>query len=104
VDGWRCATGGRWVYEAGFMKRILLCLAGILPLTLGVGCGQKGALYLPPKNGTVVTRPAGGAGSSPQTPNQSSTPQDTGPATQSTKQPPDKNGQDSSTSQTPKSF
>lgn len=85
------------------MKRVLLCLAGIVPLILGVvGCGQKGALYLPPKNGTVVTRPAGGP--PPQTTNQSSSPQDTGPATQGTKQPPDKKDQDSSTSQTPKSF
>jgi predicted small lipoprotein YifL len=27
-------------------------------LTLISACGQKGPLYLPPKNGTVVTRPS----------------------------------------------
>jgi predicted small lipoprotein YifL len=108
------------------MKRVLICLAGTFPLTLAVvGCGQKGALYLPPKNGTVVTRPAGSGGTLPQTTNQSSSPQDTstlpsttpsestpsgtlkqdaGPATQSAKPPLDKSDQDSSTSQTPKRF
>jgi predicted small lipoprotein YifL len=105
------------------MKRLLLCLAGALPLTLVLGCGQKGGLYLPPRNGTVVTRPAGAAGTPPQTTNQTS-PRDTttlpstipsettpsgtlkqepGPATQSTggKQPTDKD-KDSATQQTPK--
>jgi predicted small lipoprotein YifL len=92
------------VYEAvgGFMKRMALCLAGILPLAFAVGCGQKGPLYLPPKNGTVVTRPAGGTETPPQTTNQSASPQDA--TTQGAKQPPDKNDKDSSTSQTPKSF
>jgi predicted small lipoprotein YifL len=106
------------------MKRVLLCLVGTLPLTWTVGCGQKGALYLPPRNGTVVTRPAGAAGSPPQTTNQSSSPQDTttlpstttsestpsgtlkqdaGPATQGAKQTPDKN-KDSSTQQPPKNL
>ena len=102
------------------MKRLLLCLAGALPLTLVMGCGQKGALYLPPRNGTVVTRPAGAAGTPPQSTNQTSTQgtttlpsttpseatpsatlkQDSGPATQGAV-PPDKN-KDSSTQQTPK--
>jgi len=29
------------------------------------GCGQKGALYLPDKNASVVTRPAGAASNTP---------------------------------------
>jgi predicted small lipoprotein YifL len=107
------------------MKPVLLCLAGALPLAFTVaGCGQKGPLYLPPKNGTVVTRPAGSAGAPPQT-NQSTSPQDAttlpstttsestpsgtlqqdaGPATQGAKKSPDKNDNESSTSQTPKRF
>jgi predicted small lipoprotein YifL len=119
-------TGGRCIFEATvFMKPVLLCLAGALPLAFTVGCGQKGPLYLPPKNGTVVTRPAGSAGAPPQTTNQSSSQQDTtaspstttsestpsgtlqqntGPATQGVKQPPDKNDSESSTSQPPKRF
>jgi predicted small lipoprotein YifL len=40
------------------VRRLLLCLAAALPLVMTVACGQKGPLYLPPKNGTVVTRPA----------------------------------------------
>jgi predicted small lipoprotein YifL len=32
-------------------------LAGCIALTLG-GCGQKGPLYLPDRDGSVVTRPA----------------------------------------------
>jgi predicted small lipoprotein YifL len=92
-------------------------LAGTLPLTFAVvGCGQKGALYLPPKNGTVVTRPAGGADAPPQdattlpsTTTSESTPsgtlkQNPGPATQSAKPAPDKNDQNSSTPQSPKRF
>ena len=107
------------------MKPVLLCLAGALPLAFTVGCGQKGPLYLPPKNGTVVTRPAGSAGAPPLTTNQPSSQQDTtaspstttsesapagtlkqdaGPATQGSKQPPDKSDNDSSTPQTPKRF
>jgi len=39
--------------------RLLLCFAAAVPLALTAACGQKGALYLPPRNGTVVTRPAG---------------------------------------------
>jgi len=45
------------------VKRLVLVSAvwasvAVIPL-LTAGCGQKGALYLPPRNGTVVTRPAG---------------------------------------------
>jgi predicted small lipoprotein YifL len=40
------------------VKRLLLCSAAALPLVMTAACGQKGPLYLPPKNGTVVTRPA----------------------------------------------
>jgi predicted small lipoprotein YifL len=39
----------------------VLCFVALLPLAITAACGQKGALYLPPKNGTVVTRPAGAA-------------------------------------------
>ena len=40
------------------MMRLVLGVAAVSLAT--AGCGQKGALYLPPKNGTVVTRPAAG--------------------------------------------
>jgi predicted small lipoprotein YifL len=46
--------------------KAVLCLAGAMLLALTAACGQKGALYLPPRNGTVVTRPAGAAGAPPQ--------------------------------------
>ena len=36
--------------------RILLSIA--IAAVGTAGCGQKGPLYLPPKNGTVITRPA----------------------------------------------
>jgi len=106
------------------MKRLLLCLAGAWSLTSVLGCGQKGPLYLPPRNGTVVTRPAGAAGTPPQTTNPSAAPQNstalpstttsestpsgtlkqnTGPATQDAEQSPDKN-KESSTQQTPKTL
>ena len=41
--------------------RLVLCFAALLTLAMTAACGQKGALYLPPRNGTVVTRPAGAA-------------------------------------------
>jgi predicted small lipoprotein YifL len=93
------------------MKRLVFCLTAVLPLTLTAACGQKGPLYLPPRNGTVVTRPASSVpapssntpSSTPQTTNQTpsqdttTTPstqsgsspsgalkQNTGPATQAT--------------------
>jgi predicted small lipoprotein YifL len=38
-------------------------------LVVGLGaCGQKGPLYLPDKGGDVVTRPAGQAQQTPQSP------------------------------------
>jgi predicted small lipoprotein YifL len=45
------------------MRHLMLCFAAVLPLAMTAACGQKGPLYLPPRNGTVVTRP-------PQTTNQ----------------------------------
>jgi predicted small lipoprotein YifL len=44
------------------MSRVLATWAGIACFSLLVaggvaGCGQKGPLYLPERNGTVVTRP-----------------------------------------------
>jgi predicted small lipoprotein YifL len=56
------------------MKRTVLFCAAIMPLVLTAACGQKGALYLPPRNGTVVTRPAGSGSTTPP-----STPQSTEP-------------------------
>ena len=46
--------------------KALLYLAAAMPLLLTAACGQKGALYLPPHNGTVVTRPADAASTPPQ--------------------------------------
>ena len=48
------------------MRRLILCLTAVLPLALTAACGQKGPLYLPPRNGTVVTRPAGSVPAAPQ--------------------------------------
>lgn len=40
--------------------RSALALMAISVAFLAIGaCGQKGALYLPERNGTVITRPAG---------------------------------------------
>ncbi len=46
-----------------WVRAVSLCAA----LAWTAGCGQKGALYLPDHNGSVVTRPAnsGPANSSP---------------------------------------
>jgi predicted small lipoprotein YifL len=64
----------------------MLCCAAFLPLVMTAACGQKGALYLPPRNGTVVTRPADSAPvPEPTTP--SNTPQTTNPSTQDTTSP-----------------
>jgi len=41
------------------VKALVLLCAAVIPLTMTAACGQKGPLYLPPRNGTVVTRPAG---------------------------------------------
>jgi predicted small lipoprotein YifL len=74
------------------MKRLVLCLMTVVPLALTAACGQKGPLYLPPRNGTVVTRPASAVpapssntpSSTPQTTNQSpSRDTTTTPSTQS---------------------
>lgn len=40
------------------------------------GCGQKGPLYLPDKNASVVTRPGAGAGAAQPAPAQPQQPQD----------------------------
>jgi predicted small lipoprotein YifL len=58
--------------KASASTRLLLCFAAAMPLALTAACGQKGGLYLPPRNGTVVTRPARATG----TPPQSTSPQD----------------------------
>jgi len=60
------------------MKTVVwtLALCGSVVIT---GCGQKGALYLPDKNASVVTRPAGAGANSPATtpaPAQPQQPQD----------------------------
>ena len=70
----------------------MLCFAAVLPLAMTAACGQKGALYLPPRNGTVVTRPAGSAPAptaapAPGSTTPSNTPQTTDQATQDTTSP-----------------
>jgi predicted small lipoprotein YifL len=40
------------------MSRAALLLVGALLSAAFAGCGQKGALYLPEKNGTAVSMPA----------------------------------------------
>ena len=83
---------------------------------LVAGCGQKGPLYLPDKNASVVTRPASSGattsapaaqpGSAPaNTPSGAAAPNgDTAPpvAPTPTKPPQDKNSDDSQSSATPK--
>jgi predicted small lipoprotein YifL len=61
------------------VKGLVLLCAAVIPLTMTAACGQKGPLYLPPRNGTVVTRPAGSNTTPPTTTQPSSTPQATGP-------------------------
>ena len=59
------------------MMRVVLLVSAF---ALTAACGQKGALYLPPKNGAVVTRPAGAASGSTApstTPAQTTSPSDT---------------------------
>src|SRR4030081_931713 len=88
------------------MRHLMLCFAAVLPLAMTAACGQKGALYLPPRNGTVVTRPAGSgptpAPASAPTPapapapgstTPSSTPQTTNQSTQDTTTSPSTPGQ-----------
>jgi predicted small lipoprotein YifL len=73
-------------------------------LAVTAACGQKGALYLPPKSGTVVTRPAPSTTQSPQTSDQGQASQSSpGPTAapnttppQPPPQPKDKNKQDDS--------
>jgi predicted small lipoprotein YifL len=68
------------------MKWILTASAALA----AAACGQKGPLYLPDHNGSVVTRPAGTA---PQPSPQGQTPQESAPqgSTDTTKQKTDKN-------------
>ena len=49
---------------------LVACGSGVI-----AGCGQKGPLYLPDKNASVVTRPAG-AGANNPAPAQPQQPQD----------------------------
>jgi predicted small lipoprotein YifL len=90
----------------------MLCFAAVLPLAMTAACGQKGPLYLPPRNGTVVTRPAGSgpaaapapapapgsttpSSTPPQTTNQSTQDTTTSPST------PGESGKKKDDSQTP---
>jgi predicted small lipoprotein YifL len=60
----------------------MLCFAAVVPLAMTAACGQKGPLYLPPRNGTVVTRPAGpGPAPAPAPAPESTTPSSTPPQT-----------------------
>src|ERR1700733_5230647 len=66
------------------MRPLMLCFAAVLPLAMTAACGQKGALYLPPRNGTVVTRPSGSAPAAAPAPApapESTTPSSTPPQT-----------------------
>ena len=72
---------------------ILVACAGVLV----AGCGQKGPLFLPDKNASVVTRPGGGAAAPATTP----APGDAAPAA-TPKQPQDKSGDDSTGATAPK--
>ena len=76
----------------------MLCFAAVLPLAMTAACGQKGALYLPPRNGTVVTRPAGSGPApapapAPGSTTPSSTPQTTNQSTPDTTTSPSAPGQ-----------
>jgi predicted small lipoprotein YifL len=63
------------------MKKVLLSATALVVLLSA--CGQKGPLYLPDAEGTVVTRPTQTAAPQPtspapaQSPNQSASPVDT---------------------------
>jgi predicted small lipoprotein YifL len=81
------------------VKSLVLLCAAVIPLTMTAACGQKGPLYLPPRNGTVVTRPAGSnttPNTPPKTDQQPSTPQATPPQTPDSGPAPKKNNNDSS--------
>ncbi len=79
----------KWTIAGRSRLRVSARLLGTATvLALISACGQKGPLYLPPRNGTVITRPAGSTAPPPQsTPSQapapqtdqSSSPQTTGP-------------------------
>jgi len=61
------------------MKNLVLLCVVVMQL-MTAACGQKGPLYLPPRNGAVVTRPAGPnttPNTPPKTDQQPSTPQTT---------------------------
>jgi predicted small lipoprotein YifL len=62
------------------MKSTVLLCAAVIPLTMTAACGQKGPLYLPPRNGTVVTRPAT-SNTTPNTPPTTDQPSSTPPQT-----------------------
>ena len=81
------------------MKSLVLLCAAVIPLAMTAACGQKGPLYLPPRNGAVVTRPAGPnttPNTPPKTDQQPSTPQTTPPQTTGSGPPPDKKDNDDS--------
>jgi len=56
------------------MKKVI-CALVVCGSVVIAGCGQKGPLYLPDKNASVVTRPAG-AGANNPAPAQPQQPQD----------------------------
>jgi predicted small lipoprotein YifL len=75
------------------VRCVRLCVAAsalAMPFALVSGCGQKGPLYLPPRNGTVITRSPG-----------TNTPQAQPAASPQTTSPRDKDKKDNS-SQPPK--
>jgi predicted small lipoprotein YifL len=68
------------------------------------GCGQKGPLYLPDKNASVVTRPAAATNSAPAAqPTPAAAPANSGTAAPTPVKPPQDKSSDDSQSGTPKS-
>jgi predicted small lipoprotein YifL len=93
------------------MKQLTWILIACACLT-AAGCGQKGPLFLPDKNGKVVTRPGRSQGTPPadtapmapaEAPQESAPPLPPGPTSQGTiGKPPDKNDNSQSTTPPPK--
>lgn len=57
------------------MKTVVWALVACGSVVIA-GCGQKGALYLPDKNASVVTRPAGAGANNPASTAPAQQPQD----------------------------
>jgi predicted small lipoprotein YifL len=73
--------------------KTLTWVLGVCGSVIVAGCGQKGPLYLPDKNASVVTRPAGSNSPAPAQP---------AAAPGTSQQPQDKDKSDDSQSSKPK--